>query len=1529
MIMKKVILLLILLCSSFHLTYSQSITVDTNTHTVPQLVNNVLLNSPCLQVTNINWRTGTQFGSSNGIGYFHNTNPRFPLQSGVILSTGNVANAMGPNMTMQDAGSSSWIGDTDLEQTLANAGIPMSSVNATALEFEFTAMSPFFDFDFLFASEEYGNFQCQFSDAFAFLLTNMNTGVTTNLAVVPNTNTPISVVTIRDYLYNSICPSKNEQYFGTFNGGAEANASPTNFNGNTTVLKAKADLIPNVPYKIKLVIADREDPDSDSAIFLSANSFNIGQQVLGADLTTATGSAICNGGSHTIVSGLNPAEYSFVWKRNGAVINGATGPDLTVTQAGTYTLEYANRLYPCQTISDDIIVQFFQSFNTRNPKELLRCDTGTGTATFDLSENTSVVTVGLAAGTQVSYHATIEDANNNVGALPTTLTSGDRTIFVRIKVGNSNCFVVKSFELTLVPPPVAPEPINYYSCALADNPTKSRFVLNSQNPIILNGQNPDHYTVSFHNNLAGAINNNNKIALTPTTANKTIYIRIQTTNDASCFVTTTMNLIVLPLPQVSTLEDVIVCESYTLPVIEYGEYYTGTNATGQRLFPGDIIIETQRVYIYNAGNSTPTCANQSSFLVTIIDPESLDIASGTHCNSYILPGLDYGNYYTGPAGTGIELTPGSAITSSQTVYFYFVSPEPPFCALDLGFEITIINAPSVPQLQNVFDCTSYTLQPLSFGQYYDAPDGLGNQIPVGTRINTTQTLYIFGKTGDCKSESSFTVFIGLEAPLSSTECAGYTLPALPIGNYYTGPRGTGQVIPAGTEINTTQTIYVYATSQSSPNCTDDLHFTITITLPVIPTPSDVLVCDSYTLPALTIGDYYTGTNGTGTLLFAGEAITSTQTIYIYLNNGAGCENEKSFLVEMKPKPEVDSRSEIDACHNYVLTNLAVGNYYTGPNGTGTLLHGGDVITQSQLIYIYAELDGCTAESNFQVNIYTIEAHQPDNVNACDSYVLPTLPAGNFYYTASLGQNGTGTRVQPNTTITTTQTLYVYRESGERINCFDENTFTITIHETPVIPAIANVKVCNEYTLPVLTVGNYFTQPNGAGTQLNAGDVLTTSQTLYVYAQSATSVSCIAEKSFTIEIFNVDQLNNVTICQSYTLPALTVGRYFKGPNGTGGTLAAGSVITQSQTIYVFASAPFTPTCSDETSFEVTIIPTPVANAIPLAQRTLCDTDGTNDGIFNVTLSQFNATVLGTQTGNEFEVTYYETFQNATLGQNPITATTLQNVFVRVSNTLADSCFDVKPIAIKVNLLPEPTPVGGTMCLNSVTGEVINTFTIASGLSAGLHTFEWYLESELIPNATQANLTVTAPGFYSVVATHRITGCASEPFTVQVIASSPASIDFDVTSAFDSNQTITVNATGNGGDFEYQLDNGIFQDSPVFENVGFGTHIITVRDKNGCGITTKEVLIINYPKFFTPNGDGYNDTWNIDTLKEQPKATIFIYDRYGKLLTQIFPSKTGWNGTYNGAHMPSTDYWFTVTFEEAGVTKEFKAHFSLKR
>lgn len=1526
--MKKIVAL-ITLFSSLNL-FSQAITVDVNSHTVPQLVNDVLINSACVNATNINWRTGTNFGSTNGIGYFQNTNPSFPMQSGVILTTGNVMNAAGPNTTMLNDGTNAWTGDASLESVLAASGITMNSVNATVLEFDFTPISSHFDFDFLFASEEYGNFQCQFSDAFAFLLTNLNTGVTTNLAIVPGTTDPISVVTIRNFLYNSTCSSQNPQFFGSFNGGSNAAASATNYNGQTVIMNASAVLIPNVPYRIKLVIADREDFQSDSAIFLSSNSFNIGQEVLGQDITVANGNALCNSESHTINSGLDPNEYTFQWKKDGVLIVGETGPSLTVSQPGVYEIIYTNNTLSCQNITDSVVIQYHPDFATTEPNDLYKCNTNAANYTYDLSQNTAVVTQGMPTGTTVAYFTSQTDAQNNTNAVGNTyVSSGNQSIYIRINNPDTGCYTVKSFDLLVVNPPVA-NPISDISrCENILGSAQQYFNLNSVTDNVLGAQSPSVYTVNYYTNLSDAQNGTNQLtSLNYFTHSTTVYASISLGTDSTCRDVTPINLIVNAIPAVDDLEDVITCDSYTLPALTNGNYFTGQNGTGTALFAGDVITVTQTIYVYSTTNTVPACDNETNFTVTIIIPEELDMSTREVCDSYVLPGLTFGQYFTQPAGGGTELLAGTVISSNQTIYFYYESLTPPFCVIDLSFDVVITNSPNASSLPNAYDCVSYTLPTIAFGTYYDAPGGTGNQLQAGDIITSSQTIYIYAQSGTCTAQSNFQVVIGLDFPTSVTECAGYTLPDLIVGNYFTAPAGGGTQIPAGTLITTTQDIYVYVPTSSSPNCTDNYHFTVTITLPEIVTPTNLTSCESYILPTIPVGNYYTGSGGTGTVLQPGHIITSSQSIFIFVDNGNGCQNEASISITVHPAPIIDSRPDQTPCNSYTLTNLTNGNYYTGPNATGTLLQGGDVITTSQVIYIYGvNANGCTAENSFMIDIFTITADVSTDITVCDSYVLPALTTDNYYYTETSGPHGTGTEILAGTVITSSQTIFIYKESAERINCFDESSFEVTIIPTPFVGNFPNVNTCNSYTLPVLTVGNYYSQAGGTGTQLNAGDVLTTNQTIYVYAQSGTNPNCSDEKSFNVTIFNVDELSDVTTCESYTLPALTIGNYYNGPNGTGGMLAIGSIVNTTKTIYVYALSGFNPNCSDETSFDVTIIDTPVVNAIPLSLRTLCDEDGVNDGVTTVDLSTLTASALGSQTGSEFAVAYYENPTDAQAGTNAVTSTTLPIIFIKVTNSLAPSCYDIHPVNFIIHTLPEPTPQDGIICITSQ-GELLNPYVISSGLSASTHTFEWF-DSNGQMVGTGATYTAILPGTYSVLATSNTTGCTSEEVMVTVTPSEPAIVSYAVSEEFTDNQTVTVIATGTGGDYEYQMDNLVFQDSPIFENVESGIHTIVVRDKNGCGITVVEALVVNYPKYFTPNGDGINDTWNIIDLKKQDDSTIFIYDRYGKLIKQIYPSGQGWDGMYNGQLAISDDYWFVVSYTKESQQKEFRAHFAMKR
>lgn len=145
------------------------------------------------------------------------------------------------------------------------------------------------------------------------------------------------------------------------------------------------------------------------------------------------------------------------------------------------------------------------------------------------------------------------------------------------------------------------------------------------------------------------------------------------------------------------------------------------------------------------------------------------------------------------------------------------------------------------------------------------------------------------------------------------------------------------------------------------------------------------------------------------------------------------------------------------------------------------------------------------------------------------------------------------------------------------------------------------------------------------------------------------------------------------------------------------------------------------------------------------------------------------------------------------------------------------------------------------------------------------------------------------------------------------------------------TRIVEDNENPGAYEYRLNNGPWQPDNVFRGVPGGTHIITARNIEGCGsISSPPFRLIGYPRFFTPNGDGYNDTWNVINDASMSITRVIIFDRYGKLIKQLNPAAGGWDGTFNGIELPADDYWFLVYYQGPGdVIEEYKGNFTLKR
>jgi len=331
--------------------------------------------------------------------------------------------------------------------------------------------------------------------------------------------------------------------------------------------------------------------------------------------------------------------------------------------------------------------------------------------------------------------------------------------------------------------------------------------------------------------------------------------------------------------------------------------------------------------------------------------------------------------------------------------------------------------------------------------------------------------------------------------------------------------------------------------------------------------------------------------------------------------------------------------------------------------------------------------------------------------------------------------------------------------------------------------------------------------------------------------------------------------------------------------------------------------------------------------------ICDEVGTNDGIAQFDLNTLNSEILGTQDPNEFRVSYYFSENDAEMDINEITGlytnvTNPQILYARVTN-IPIGCFNITPATLLVNLKPE-FDLGDreVLCLDG-DDNIISTPTLDTGLSSVDFTFEWQLNGTLLPNENGSTLTVDTDGVYTATVTNINTSC-SDSRTIEVIRSTPPLV-FNaevVTRAFTQNNRIEVSVIG-GGNYEYRIDDGPFQEEAFFESVSPGTHIITIRDINGCGSVTVEVFVIDYPRFFTPNGDGFNDVWNIISTSTLREVNISIFDRFGKLLTQISPDGQGWDGIFNGEQLPSSDYWFLINFIEDNEPRQFRGHFTLKR
>lgn len=636
----------LVVCFYTNLATSQYIEVQ-DTFTAQQLVEDVLINSPCANVSNFSVSGWDEFPS---YGYFSAGSSDFPFENGVLLTTGKALSAIGPNTSLLSEGSTSWLGDIDLEQAIGES----NTINATVLEFDFLPIANKIIFEYIFSSEQYFDYnnpnQCNFSDGFAFLLREANAqDQYQNLAVVPGTNIPVKITTIRGE--GTICQPANPQFFDAFNGSEH----PTNYNGQTKILRAEALVNPGTLYHIKLVVADQQNPLYDSAIFLGGGSFAV-ENDLGPNRLFATGNPLCFGES-LLLDATYAGNNQYQWFRDGVVLAGETSPIYTVTEEGFYEVEIEIENNSCN-IKGAITIEYDSIISLQNTT-LIQCEeNNSGIAVFNLFDATEQITEGNNSLQVTGFFTTLSNAENNIAPIPVptsyTNTEPNQMVYASV-LSPFGCTAVATVTLTTTTNFLSP--VEVVACSLPGNPELARFDLNATALEIQNIYGAD-LEVSYHLTLEAALQGIQPLPFLFTNTvpgMQTIFARL--TNDGGCFGIVPIYLTVIPSPQFSGAETVTYClntfpEPLVLSSSVVGDVSDFTFQWSTGAFtptisitePGEYTVNVSYTQNYNGQNYTCTSTRTITVIGSELPQLSYELTGSYGNQTAIITAIGSGNY---------------------------------------------------------------------------------------------------------------------------------------------------------------------------------------------------------------------------------------------------------------------------------------------------------------------------------------------------------------------------------------------------------------------------------------------------------------------------------------------------------------------------------------------------------------------------------------------------------------------------------------------------------------------------------------------------------------------------------------------------------------------------------------------------------------------------------------------------------------------------------------------------------------------
>jgi gliding motility-associated-like protein len=665
--------------------------------------------------------------------------------------------------------------------------------------------------------------------------------------------------------------------------------------------------------------------------------------------------------------------------------------------------------------------------------------------------------------------------------------------------------------------------------------------------------------------------------------------------------------------------------------------------------------------------------------------------------------------------------------------------------------------------------------------------------------------------------------------------------------------------------------------------------------------------------------------GTGNI-FSTPTITKTTTYYVDATENDCTSSSRtpvSVNVEYTDIPAANTSQTFCENENATIINLTITGenikWYASPSGGSSLDNSEKLI--SKTYYASQTFNGCESTARLGVQVTVFEVADPkasseiSNLTVCDdeldgdgtngissidlttnaATILNGQSAADFSLAYFEDANYFDEITNPSTfvnTISYEQTIYVRMSNNLDPTCYTDTSFEIEVFALPEIVSQIVLKNCDEDGIPDGFADFNLDQANDIITYGNTGLVVT----YYLsFSEANTNSNPIDPSPF----------NNIN-----------GGMVYARVENLNGCYRIGSVSLQVAT----------------TSFPAGYV----------QELQTCDKDDVNDGLFSFDLTQASTDFISQfPTGQNLSVHYYRNLTDAQLEQDEILTQDnyinetpySQQLYVRVESMDNGDCYG---IGQHLNLTVNPRPTFTTqqsvvVCLNlgPIFLEILNP--------QGDYTYQWMDETGIVIS-NEATASISSGGNYTVIATSEL-NCESFPQTVHVIQSVIADIEMDDVTIVENsaNNTISINNDNNNlgeGDYVYALDDslGDYQEEPFFEMVIPGIHTVYVKDKYNCGIAQLEVFVLGFPKFFTPNNDGFNDRWQIKGLDETDVriSSIYIFDRFGKVLSQIDPKGDGWDGIFNGNPLPAEDYWYSVELlGQDGNVRNLKGHFSLIR